>query len=334
MRIRGFLLLALACMTLSVCAQNVGIHSHVGMCDASATVALSADRFVVANDEDNVLRVYKRGTSGAPVFQLDVSRFLEVDQNKPESDLEGATRVGSRIYWITSHGRNKEGKFRESRNRFFAVRILDAGGEVLLEPEGRPYKLLLLDLWKHEPLQSFDLPSASQRAPKEVGALNIEGLCAGPEGSLWIAFRNPQPQGKALMVPILNPEEVIQGGRCTLGTPLLIDLRGYGFRDIIMEKDHYWLIAGSHDGKGSSRLMHWRGPGHDAVTMNTLFIAGFNPEAIVRFPDRDNRLLLLSDDGNLDVNGESCKDVEDSSLRRFRSQWIEIGAGYVRPVAD
>jgi len=331
MRLTGWLLLTMLCSgTLG--AQTVGIHSHSGMCDASAAISLGTDRFVVGNDEDNVLRVYKRGQTGAPIFELNLERFLQVDQEKPETDMEGAARVGALIYWITSHGRNKEGKFRESRNRFFAIRVRNLGDEVLIEPEGQPYRTLLQDLLGHEPLKDFNLGAASQLAPKEEGALNIEGLCAGPDGSLWIAFRNPIPRGEALMVPILNALEVTQGRTARLGNPVLVPLRGYGIRGITWEKDHYWLVAGSHDGNGSSRLVRWRGPGHDPVFMNALSFGGLNPEAIVRFPDRANRLLLLSDDGNLRVAGERCKDVTDPRLKRFRSQWVEIGAGYVRPV--
>ena len=32
---------------------------HTGMCDASAAIAVGAGLFVVASDEDNVLRVYR-----------------------------------------------------------------------------------------------------------------------------------------------------------------------------------------------------------------------------------------------------------------------------------
>ena len=35
--------------------------NYRGPCDASAAVALDADHFVVAGDEDNTLRVYRRG---------------------------------------------------------------------------------------------------------------------------------------------------------------------------------------------------------------------------------------------------------------------------------
>ena len=42
---------------------------------------------------------------------------------EPEADLEGATRIGDDIYWITSHGQNKNGKNRPSRHRLFATAV-------------------------------------------------------------------------------------------------------------------------------------------------------------------------------------------------------------------
>jgi hypothetical protein len=42
---------------------------YLGMCDASAAVSLNAELFVVANDEDNALRVYRRQPGGLPVFR-------------------------------------------------------------------------------------------------------------------------------------------------------------------------------------------------------------------------------------------------------------------------
>ena len=77
-----------------------------GPCDASAAVALDADHFVVAGDEDNTLRVYRRGRP-EPVGEAPLAAFL-ASGNK-ESDLEAAAAVGQRIYWIASHGRNSKG---------------------------------------------------------------------------------------------------------------------------------------------------------------------------------------------------------------------------------
>ncbi|NJK55045.1 MAG: hypothetical protein HC939_03245 [Pleurocapsa sp. SU_5_0] len=41
--------------------------NHQGMCDASAAIALfHSDYLIVANDEDNILRVYQAKKSGKP----------------------------------------------------------------------------------------------------------------------------------------------------------------------------------------------------------------------------------------------------------------------------
>src|SRR5690348_752082 len=109
---RGFFrtLPCLGCMTWSLFASQAGQLSppefFFGMCDASAAVAIGTNFFVVANDEDNVLRVYRRHPGGLPIAAVDVSRFLAVKGKSPETDIEGATMVSNRIYWITSHGRN------------------------------------------------------------------------------------------------------------------------------------------------------------------------------------------------------------------------------------
>src|SRR5689334_8514332 len=64
-----------------------------GMCDASAAAAVDAERFVVADDEDNILRVYSR-QGGAPLSELDLSVFLGVQGKKKskETDLEAAAQ--------------------------------------------------------------------------------------------------------------------------------------------------------------------------------------------------------------------------------------------------
>ncbi len=204
------------------------IEEYHGMCDASAAVAVDEHHFLVANDEDNRLRLYHTHHSGLPAAVFDMTRFLQLDTKHPETDIEGAARVGDRAYWITSHGRNQQGKPRESRDRFFATRIKTVEGEVTVEPVGRPYKTLLDDLARDPRLAAYHLKEAAQKAPKSEGALNIEGLCAMPEGRLLIGFRNPIPHGRALMVPLLNPDEMIAGKRARLGDPVELDLGGQG----------------------------------------------------------------------------------------------------------
>ncbi len=127
----------------------------------------------------------------------------------PETDLEAATILGDRALWLTSHGRNSQGKPQPSRLRLFAT---TGGSGSPLRLIGQPYTHLLDDLLRAPALASFGLQAAAQKAPKEPGGSNIEGMTAQPDGrSVIIGFRNPVPQGKALVLPLLNPLEMLDG---------------------------------------------------------------------------------------------------------------------------
>lgn len=184
---------------------------YTGSADASGAVAITSNLFVVADDEDNSLRLYHSDRGGPPVKEFDCNAFLEVQGKSLEADLEAGARIGDRAYWIGSHGRNKNGRERLNRCRFFATDISVTGGEVTLTPVGKPCKDLLDDLIRDPRFESFHFAAASQLTPKAADALNIEGLSATPEGHLLIGFRNPIPQGRALLIPLLNPNEVIEG---------------------------------------------------------------------------------------------------------------------------
>src|SRR5260221_3952592 len=199
-------------------ATGAGVSTqtwYYGMCDASAAVALNKDLFAVANDEDNSIRVYRTHEPGLPVRSFNLSLFLGVESKRPETDLEGAAWLGDRIFWITSHGRNHEGKYRRNRHYFFATRWNEA--EQRLTPVGKPYQNLLVDLSRERRLKQFKLGAASALAPKLPGALNIEALCATPDQHILIGFRNPIPPGQALIVPLLNPNDLLDGQRAQFG---------------------------------------------------------------------------------------------------------------------
>ena len=100
-------------------AASPQASSYQGACDASAADALDAEHFVVASDEDNTLRIYRRGHP-APVGSVDLAAFLGTKKGE-ESDIEGAARIGAHIYWIASHGRNASGEARPGRARLFAT---------------------------------------------------------------------------------------------------------------------------------------------------------------------------------------------------------------------
>jgi hypothetical protein len=78
-------------------------ETYTGMCDGSAGTAITPDLFVVANDDSQTLRVYRRGKpEPLKEFDKDLNPFLGTDDiNDQEADIEAAARVNNRVYWIT-----------------------------------------------------------------------------------------------------------------------------------------------------------------------------------------------------------------------------------------
>ncbi len=139
-----FLLLGVLLFSFAARADGETIVFR-GARDASAAVGVGAGRFVVAADENNVLRLYAVDRPDRPLATRDLTAFLRIDADHPEADIEGAApTIGSRVYWIASHGRNKDGKMRESRYRFFATDITEnPDGTVDIDPVGKPCERLL-----------------------------------------------------------------------------------------------------------------------------------------------------------------------------------------------
>ncbi|MEI6394053.1 MAG: DUF3616 domain-containing protein [Verrucomicrobiota bacterium] len=323
---RALLLLACGVSLWASAAESLRVISpfqYSGMCDASGAVAVSSNLFVVASDEDNILRMYRTDQPGGPVKQFDLNAFLRVQGKSIEADIEAGARIGDRAFWIGSHGLNKNRKERLNRHRLFATDIKVIGGEATLTPVGKPCKRLLDDLLRDSRFDQFHLADAARRAPKEPGALDIEGLSATPEGHLLIGFRNPIPAGKALLIPLLNPNEVIAGKPARFDSPIQLDLSGLGIRDIAWHGGTYLIIAGPYDGGGHFRLYRWAGAGTTPRLVHVDHFNNYHPEALVIYPQLGLRQFqVLSDDGTFPIDGCPCKDIKDLNRRTFRSFWV------------
>jgi hypothetical protein len=297
-----------------------------GACDASGAVELSESSFVVADDEDNVLRVYDADKGGTPTSSFDVSAFLGLPvkgkkhpKHAPEIDLEAATRIGDRAYFITSHARSSNGKLRPERLRFFAT-TAPADGELRLV--GRAYEGLLDDLLGDARLEPYGLRSAAGLPPKAPGGLNLEGMTARVEGGVWLGFRNPIPQGRALLVPLLNPEGLIAGERARFGEPLTLDLGGLGVRGLSYWHGRYLILAGSFDAGATSKLVTWDGH-RQLATIPSEELRHYNPEGLFT-PETRDRILLLSDEGSRLIGSVECKRLTDPAQKRFRGLWLAL----------
>ena len=312
--------LLLCVMTVSACGAGLSEPLvFTGMCAASAAVALAKDLFVVASDEDNILRFYRPSRPGKPIYQYDLRTVLSTREKSPEADLEGAARLGQRVFFISSHGRNAKGKFAPNRHFFFALEFTQQEGEIRVQPVGKPYMNLVADL-AHDPKYArFRLAEAAQRAPESAGGFNIEALTDTPESTLLIGFRSPIPERRALLVPWLNPNEVITGQPPRFGDPILLDLGGLGLRDMSPAARGYYLLAGPDHGHAESRLFSWEGGSSVPRAVTGVQFPKINPEGIF-FLDVDGRsdFLILSDDGSRKLKGKECKSLPESE-RQFRA---------------
>ncbi len=308
-----------------------------GTSDASAAVAISENLFIVADDENNILRVYDANIGGLPVYSYDLTDFLGVEPEHPEADIEGATLAADRIYWITSHGRNKDGKIRPNRYRFFATTFKVKDGNVIIMPVGKPCSTLVHQLIRAEHIRHLKLDKTirfdeiltkkerKKLAPKEKG-LNIEGLCASADGkTLYIGFRNllardgGTHQQNALVVPLKNAAVVIEKGDAPIfGEPMLWNLGFLGIRAMEYSPYHrtYFIIAGPCGEEQKFTLYKWFGD-EDAqpILLRKLGFEKnkFTPEALIPFKNSAG-LLLLSDDGTLVINVSSSRECMDGQF--------------------
>src|SRR6185295_12767694 len=326
-----------AVMTSSLASAQAAdqIATYRGACDGSAGVALDQNFFAVADDDSNVLNVYRIGQA-AVVQELPLDAFLEAPAKKKpgpdgkpvfkEADLEGAARIGDRIYWIASHARDSKGETEPGRSRLFATRIVPHADGPRLEAIGSgAYKDLrekMFNAAKPEEKVKFQLlkllsdayaPGEKEGpAPESKNGLNIEGLAATPDGRLLIGFRNPRPGNRAVVIPLDNPAEVVDAGKTPVfGNPWQLNrLEGRGIRSIEWINNTYVIVAGPHndvedsDIKPPFALFTWSGAEGDTepVMMKVKIPDDFRPEAVFAIPGSSN-MMLLSDDGTKECKG-------------------------------
>ena len=294
---------------------------YTGMKDASAAVALDENNFIVANDEDNVLRIFERNKPDMlKDFKLsEVFKDVISDDEDLEIDIEGAAQIGDKIFWIGSHSTNKNAKPRPARHRLFAIQVKrEADGKFTVSAVGQIYTTLIADLEKDSRFDVYKLKEAKAIKPKAIGGLSIEGLASTPDGALLIGFRNPLRGGqtidgflvggKSLIVKLLNPLDVIAGKEAKFDAPIELDLGGFGIRSLeyYAAKKKYLIVAGAyHENEETethkievSRLYTWSGKSKDAPKLlKNADLSGFNFEAAFFFPNIKNSVELFSDDG-------------------------------------
>ncbi|WP_199520318.1 DUF3616 domain-containing protein [Kitasatospora sp. MBT63] len=337
-----------ATKTLHYAASAAVQHSAdarylTGSSDASAAVDAGGGYIVVADDESNVLRLYDRNASGAPVRTWDFSSSLGVSK---EIDIEAATRVGNTIYWLGSLGNNKDGEIKADRATLFTTTVTGSGAATQLALGGS-YKGLRADLIAWDKANGnrygFAAGSAAGEIPKQIDGFNVEGLefAPGSTTTAYVGFRAPlvppAAGGKALLVPVTNFDRLAGGSvHATFGTPVTLDLGGLSVRDIRKNAaGQYLIVAGSwaaDDNSDPYALYRWTGQPSDApvkvLDLPTSDAGGW--EAVVDVPDLSvpgARAQLITDDGSADLYGDGteAKDLTHPEWKKSRTTWFTIG---------
>lgn len=302
--------------------DNIQEKKYSGISNPSGAVAINNNQFIVADDEDNLLRIYDRNTPEKPLQSIKLSSVFKgviADGEDLEIDLESAADIAGTVFWIGSHSSSRTGEYREARHRLLAVNIKPGSNDKFaITPAGEIYTTLIADLQDDSRFDTYHLGKAKKTQPKALGGLSIEGLASTPDNGLLIGFRNPLDggeikkgrleNGKALIVKLKNPFEVIHGLKARFADPIELDLDGHGIREITRRKNHkYLIVAGPyHENiatedhkKEEGKLYKWSRKSGKLNCLKRFDLEGFNIEAALFYPGNDDCVQLLSDDGTL-----------------------------------
>ena len=331
-----------------------------GSCDASAIADVGGGYFYVADDENNILRLYNSQLSGMPLRTVNAEGFANGSE---EYDVEGATVSddGKTIYWITSLANSKKGKEKPYRNRAFTTKINGSGVEATLTSGAYSEKFRDAMIkfgddngWSFSASASF----ANSMIPKRIDGFNVEGLTlkTNGNGAAYIAFRAPCVPKKgvtptssnrkyAVMATVENFEQIFSGsGKSSttpqVGAPVLFDFGGLGIRSIERVGDYYVIIAGLFEGGGTPKAYLWDGTTNenaDPITVNggnltemslaleNIAVGGDgHPEALTARQE-DNKLYLniVCDGGSADMYNDG-KENKDYSADSNKNPWAKF----------
>ncbi|MEO8458967.1 MAG: lamin tail domain-containing protein [Dokdonella sp.] len=310
---------------------------QTGTSDASATIAVDSNTMLVADDENQGLRLFRRASSGLALASFDFTNQLgltDISGGIPrEVDLEGSARIGNRLYWTGSHSNSKDGALRPNRQRVFATDLSGTGDSAVLTYVGR-YDHLREDLiaWDNANghglgagALGFALGTAVGIEPERPDGFNIEGLAIAPDGeSAYLAFRAPllpmAARTHALIIPIAHFNTLVTGaapvslpaGSAEIGAPIFLDLGGRGVRSLDRNSvGDYLITAGPPAGStgiasADFRLFGWNGQpaGQPFVIVADPLVlngTGGSLESLVEVPaalGAGSVLQLVSDNGD------------------------------------
>jgi Protein of unknown function (DUF3616) len=256
----------------------------LGTSDASTAISTDDGYLMVADDEDDLIRLYDSTTSSRPVNQ-----FLPYSGNHSgEIDFEAAARKGDKIYWLGSHSNKKDGSIESSRQAVFRTTVSGSGATAKLTADGSylnnaSHDGLRIDMarWDAENGDRLNLTQATKKgSPTALGGFDIEAAEFSPDQkSLYLGMRSPVSPavvgGKAVIVPVTNIDAVIDGtdAHAAFADPILLNLGGDSIRELRRNDRNEYLIlsakAPDSSDAGTQHLWAWDGQADSQPRMLT-----------------------------------------------------------------
>ena len=118
---------------------------------------------------------------------------------------------------------------------------------------------------------------------------------------------------------MLNPVDVVNGGKPKFGTTHELILVGMGIRGFEQVDGTFFLATEPPGGKGRPHLFSWDGKSNRPRRVFVTLPKNANPESVLIFPDTGlNEIHILSDDGSQEIGGDPCNELDNADQRRFR----------------
>ena len=311
-----------------------------GISDASDAIALDDHSYVTGDDEQDVLNVYSRDSSGLPLVSFNYATLLNLpDLSKPEVDVEAATPSPlntNKAYWLGSMS-NGKAPFdnKPNRDRIFATTISGTGVATTFNVTGYASLRSAILAWGDTHGYNFSASAAAGVDSKTPAGFSAEGMVFGPDSTtLYIGLRAPlvstTNRTKAVIAPIINFETWFRDSSATstpsFGDPIELDLGGRGIRDLIrMPNGTYIILAGSPGAALMGAIYKWTGKTTDAPirvispSTDTLNIEGVIPVNINGQLSLSDLQVITDKGGDVLYNDDvEAKDLGAGIFKKFR----------------
>jgi hypothetical protein len=243
--------------------QREGTFS--GFCEASSILSWQGGYLVGDNETEDRLFVFTADL--APRAPRKLSSEVE--------DIEALAATPEGVLVVGSQGANKRGERRSRRERV----LLDGHGAITPDLSGCP-------------------PCVAVRSrPPKRGGLSVEGA-AHWNGSIWLGLRSPLVDGQAIVLRMDGDPRVALG----VAEMTMLDLGGFGVRELTPWRDGLLVLAGPADDAGSRHRVYFlSSPGSAPERLPVELPNGTEGLA----PAPDGRFVLVRDgDGR---PGRSCR---------------------------